>query len=46
MKKYQNVELKIVMIEADIVTKSGQDEEGMFGEDIFSTGAKSQDFVI
>ena len=41
MKKYQELEIKIIMVTSDVITESGQDEDGMFGEDIFSSGSKS-----
>jgi hypothetical protein len=36
MKKYTELEWKIVLVDdADVITASGEDEEGMFRTDIF-----------
>ena len=35
MKKYEELEIKIVVVSTDVITASGEDGEGMFRTDIF-----------
>jgi hypothetical protein len=35
MKKYEELELKVVIFSQDVITASGEDDEGMFRTDIF-----------
>lgn len=35
MKDYRKVELQIIKINSDVITSSGEDEQGMYDLDIF-----------
>lgn len=36
MKEYKNLQIRIVMMNVDVVTASGEDSDGMFESDIFT----------
>ena len=37
MKRYKNLQMKIVMVNLDVITASGEDDDGMYESDIFTT---------
>ena len=36
MKKYENLQMKIVLVNWDVMTASGEDDDGMYESDIFT----------